>query len=432
MGALSSSKNPDVYSDIEGEDTQPCRASEEKSRMRMAILAYIAFFVSMALVSLSDAACQLLAGVVPDLELSVWRFSAHIILVVPMLVRGKYCDFRIPRESWLMMLGVILSIIVANVTFYAGPKYLPVGTHYGMNSGIILITNAVISICVKSERALSLYLSSGLSVLGITILEQPSFMFEGSGLYKAEQPLNWAAGTCMEIQATFDRMLTPQMAMYENVTMWMGDSTPNITGLLENNVNKNSSEVMEYLAAKTGLHSHDIIGYSLVIASGISFSICLYFMRMMGKTIAPELIAFYIGIAGIVFSLLAMCIVEVPLPRVPSGICLLYLLMHSFGAAQNFIVVAMALKHIPVMALSLIDTTALVYLMFYQYTWLVGIRPGLGNWVEVLGACICLFSSVLGPTWHLITLRREEDDQSGEMHMDHPLIEVAPLRSESH
>jgi len=430
MGALSSSKNPDVYSDIEGEDTEPCRASEEKRRKRMALLAYITTFVSMAVLSLGLAACQLLAGVVPDFELSVWRFSCQIILTVPMLVRGKHCDFRIPRESWPMMLGTFLSLFGTVLTFYAGPKYLPVGTFFGMYGGILLITNAVISICVKSERALSLYLSAGLSVLGIMLLVQPSFMFEGSGLYKAEQPLNRAAGTCMEIHATFDRMLTPQMAMYENVTMWMGDSTPNITGELENNGSKNSSEIMEYLAAKTGLHSDDIIGYSLVIASGISAAAWLHGCRILSETIAPELIALYIGIAGIVCSLLVMCIVEVPLPRVPSGICLLYLLMHSFGSSQNGIVFAMVLKHIPVMAASLIDTTSLVYLMFFQYTWLAGIRPGLGNWVEVLGACICLFSSVLGPTWHLITFRREEDDQSGKM--DHPLFEVSPLRSRSH
>ena len=140
------------------------------------LVAYIAAFLSIITVSISLPCVQILNGVVPEFELNAWRFAAQVFLVAPVVMKHK-CDVWILLKKWPVMIVICILYTMFNLTYYTSALYLPVETLDGLNSTVVIITNMLLSICIKADRKPCLYLSAGLSITGILLLTQPEFMF---------------------------------------------------------------------------------------------------------------------------------------------------------------------------------------------------------------------------------------------------------------
>ena len=119
------------------------------------------------------------------------------------------------------------------------------------------------------------------------------------------------------------------------------------------------------------------------------------------SSISPTTIAFWVGVAGTVGSLLVMAIVETP--TFPTGaLCISLLFIHALGVGQSSLVAPYCLKHMSPLLYTLINSLHLVFLFIFQFTFLSAMQPGKGNWLEIGGAVLCVIGGLLAPLYQLI------------------------------
>ena len=309
-------------------------------------------------------------GAVPQFELNVWRFGTQCVISIPFVIKRR-CQVTIPRPAWLPMVFALLEFIIYNASFYSAPQYLPVATMQGSTTVVTLVINVVLSICIKSERKTHLYLSSVVCSAGILLMIQPMFMFANANLTRLP-PTNWTSPCFKNIS-----QLLPIL---------------NETILVENSTSSPES---------SGGISNEAFGYILVLISGSMVSVGLHVVKISMKYITFITYSFWTGLIGAIFSAILMFIFEEPaFPTRPD--CIGYLLIYAVGTAQSAFIFPLCLTYVIPSVYGLILATKLVILVVLQYTWLSHIQPGLGNWVEILGAIVCLLGSTLGPMFQLV------------------------------
>ena len=349
---------------------------EKTSKLKWQLLAYIMTTSSMSLYCLSVVSVQILAGSVPDFELNGFRFLTQAAVALPVILY-KNCDFKVPVSKLGLMTLIIILFMIYNVTYYGAAVYLPLGTLAGVVNSIAIAGNSLLSICIVRERSLQLYIAAVFAIIGIMLMTQPDFMFKNAGL-PPPPIVNWISPCKTQhpvviLNSTFNTSMLPGLNYTEP--------------FIDNNENLN-------------LDNDLLIGYILVLITGISDSIWIQSIGALVQHVSPFIMAFWVGIFGSGISFLIMAIMETPVfPNTP--LCIGLLFMHCIGATQIAIVIPWSVQHISPSLCTMVNSLYLVVLLLLQYTALEDIKPGLQNWVEILGAVICLLAVVIGPMLHL-------------------------------
>jgi drug/metabolite transporter (DMT)-like permease len=166
------------------------------------------------------------------------------------------------------------------------------------------------------------------------------------------------------------------------------------------NISKNSS-----LGQGSPIEYASVTGYVLVSTAAMAYVLSCHLVSNLTKTVSSITISFYVGIFGSILSLIPMAIFE--RPTFPEGLCILFLMVHAFGTAQISLVVIIILKYISPTMWTLLNSLSLAITMIYQYTWLKPLHPGLGNWVEIMGAAVCFMCCITAPVWDLVRESRK-------------------------
>ena len=173
--------------------------------------AYALCVASMILACASIACVQVLAGAVPEFELNAWRFGANLMIITPVTLFRK-CDVRVPKAKLPYLIVLFFTANIFNITYYESAVYLPVGTVFAVSNSVVIIGNALLSICIKSERKLPLYIGAVVVVIGLFMITQPPFMFPGDILPSAPA-INWTSPciTAIETEASRNVSTMPSM-----------------------------------------------------------------------------------------------------------------------------------------------------------------------------------------------------------------------------
>ena len=155
--------------------------------------AFVALLTGAIGLSLSSAAVQLLNGAVPELQLNLWRFLAQFLLT------GVFClieqpDLLIPKEHWLNLAGIVLTMNVYNTCLYTAAKLLPLGTLEGMYLTFVICVNGFIT-ALRKLKTSTIVISIVVCISGVVLLSQPEFMFVRAGLFRYP-PTNYTSVCC--------------------------------------------------------------------------------------------------------------------------------------------------------------------------------------------------------------------------------------------
>ena len=280
--------------------TQEQSTSEHKINrtVRKIFLAYILLMCSICGRCASVASVQVLSGSIPEFELNSWRFGTQVIVVLLFMIVNQKYNIAVPRSRWLHLCVIIITAFLFNVIYFLAAEYVPVGTLAGMSNAVFILSNALVTLCIREERRLHLYVSACLAIAGILMLTQPEFIFHQANSYHTS---NWTS---------------PCVA--ENVLPDWQDSKDIIY---------NNGTLLNSTMSETTL------GYILVTIAGLCMMISVRLASKFVDVVSPFTLTFYIGLVPMVMCLILMLILETPvIPGNP--LCALLLLVHAVGASK--------------------------------------------------------------------------------------------------
>ena len=143
------------------------------------------------------------------------------------------------------------------------------------------------------------------------------------------------------------------------------------------------------------------LGYILLVISSLLMVLILCLVARLVQTVNPFVLGFWNGIVSTIVSLIIMGLKESPtLPSNP--LCFGLLFVHAIGTALYAVNMPYCMQYIPPTVFAFIRSLQLVVLLVLQYTALSHVLPGLGNWLEILGAVLCIIGCMIGSLWQLI------------------------------
>ena len=330
--------------------------------LRWQILACFMLLLALVGVSIGSAAAQILGGSIPEFELNAWRFGLQLVLLLPINATRR-CSLSVPRAQIPLLLVNVVLMNAVNILLFTTYVYLPVGVADGLINSVIITGNAVLSICFKSGRKPTLYVATVICIVGIFIMIQPDFLFGNLNLPPPPET-NWTS-PCIHSSGIEEYHVT----------------------------NATSSEISQLPEAS--------IGYVYAISCALAVIIRYHTLSRLVATVNPFNFALWNALLGSVFSLVLMAIFEVPvLPR--SGLCVIMLVVHCLGNAMISLGNPWSLQYISPSICAMINTCKMAIMVLFQYTFLSSIKPGLHNWLEILGAVVCFVGMMGGPIVHII------------------------------
>ena len=322
-------------------------------------------------VSTAASVCcaQALGGLIPQFELNMWRFFAHLLIISPFAIVKKIS--LVPSKEDVPWIGIIcLMYNFYNILYFGSTIHLPLGTISGVSRSLILIIVSLVTLTMFKECTLTIALSCSLCTLGMVFVSQPYFIF----------------GNLIE---NANRNHTPRSLCYRTCDNGNNISIPksffhNVSGSC---IIQDDSEF-----------SREGLGYVLLLFSSISMCIIFFVRNKKIYNVNFVFVSLWVGICGFVVSCVLMVIFEeLILPS--STTCILLLCGHaiceSISASANMFV----LQKVSPVILSLFVSLQLVLLGISQYSFMININPGKGNAIEVIGFVILLIGNLVGPLY---------------------------------
>ena len=307
----------------------------------------------------------------PEFELNAWRFGFQLAAMIPVNVYRKW-DVKVPRKKLLSLVILIIATNASNILFFTSAIFLPLGIVGIVSNTIMLSCNAIISLCVKSQRTLTLYLGSLVAVVGMFFMLQPDVIFRDAGLPPPPQT-NW--------------------------------TSPCVVG----------GNVTESLLTRVDLPS-SALGYLLVTLCSLCMCSIYYLTRSLVQDISPFTICTWTALVGTILSLIIMAITETPtLPH--SVFCCVMLLAHCIGGVMISVLLPWCSQYLPPSLVAMISASDVLFLLILQYTVLQSVMPGLHNWLEVLGGILGFIGLIGGPVYQIIRDKETQSSASAEIEM---------------
>ena len=363
---------------------QPLEIEEQKQTSFLMILFAFVVMIFVVISYCASLACvQVLGGLVPEFELNVWRFGAQLLILLP-IVAYKKCDVRVSRSNLPHLCVYIMLSNLMNVFTFTAGVYLPLGQLGVIGNAEILLITVLVSVCIKSERRVTMYIGCFLGVVGMLFILQPEFLFKNAG-FPPPPVVNWTS-PCIEHSKIYSSTLNLKMNLN-------GSFNPII------NVNGTSEEMTVF-----GINVHlsgIVFGNILVFLFAVCAAASYFVVKALLKDTEPLVMIFWNGLVGTVVSLILMIIIEKP--TIPSSVfCMLLLLIHALGASVNSTLFPWCLKYLTPSIAIMVHSSEVIVLMILQYTVLKPVLPGHGNWLEVFGSVLCFFGLIGGPLWQIV------------------------------
>ena len=321
----------------------------------------------------SSAFAQALAGFVPEFELNTFRFTAQMLITLP-IVYFKKLSLWVPKREvpWLVITSLLHNAY--NVLYYKASIYLPLGAFAGVSRGFILIIVGFVSLVITKECHYFTIIAVVLCVTGMILIDQPGFIFHDI------LPVT-------DLTPTYTPICENKPVIY----------TQDIFTTATSNMS-NTSGIMLNSTITESAGSNETLGYILLLSSSIVTSILYFIINRKFKDIDRFVIIFWIGTGGVIVSLVVSAIFEdFTFPRNTN--CLLLLIGHGFSAGLGTLGNVKSLELLIPVVFSLVGSLQVVLLCLAQYTIMQDINPGKRNAVEVTGVVIAFIGNVTSPLY---------------------------------
>ena len=358
----------DNYEALEGEDDDGKDPIKGPGSHHMAAVALCVMCCCVFLASVGTASAQILGQVMPQMQLNAIRRFLQILLVLPFNCSEKM-NLVIPRDKILLLIACTFLSNIQNVLTFTAILYLPVGHADALMKGLTIILNAISLICVQTGQKMALIMSSILYIVGLICMLQPDVIFHYAG-FPPPRAVNY----------------TPPCS---SASIYPDPVIMNATGKEHHDV--------DTIADTT-------IGYCICLvqaATTIAFSYAIFYLV---QTVSPFNFTFWNSVLGSIFSLVISLSFE-DIVWTDSWFCWLLIALNCLGNVSFF--TPWAVQYLDPSICNIIAANKLVFLVIFQYTVLRDIKPGLENWVEILGTVVCFIAVLTGPLWKVFNNERK-------------------------
>ena len=332
---------------------------EDSQHQRDVLLGYSAAATCLIFTAISSACVQGLQCLIPEFQLTVYRYLIQVLLASLIAKIGKIkVRIELPDWGWMALLGLLNMFF--NVFFFSAVSLIPLTAAEAAINIAILISVAVL--CrVLFGKTIGLVILTGMlfCFVGIICISQPEVIF-GRQTSDVEQGMNSSA------------------ICYEEFTSPFADASPG-----------NMAKVTS------------LLGYLLAAMAGLPVAIHYIGSGIILKEHNPVTLTLWVALFGLPASLILSFYFEEPVVPTQSRDILL-IVGHCLAQAVNAICNRFACQLIQPMRTALIRSLTPVAMLVPQYTVLKHILPGHGNWLEVFGAICISFGVALRPTFDLI------------------------------
>ena len=324
-----------------------------------------------------------------------------MLLVVAVWPRGKSLSLSKPTRPWMALL--VVSSLLYQLCYYAGAALLPLGVQNVVyQTTILAILTIVTRIYLKEEIGKFRLLSLVVLVVGIVLVMQPEPLFHHDGLTRTIPNIPWFGHSPMT--TTGKKPRSNESGIYTVITLTetlVGDSRQG---------NGTSTEVQDS-GPTTGIGT--IAGYILTAASGIFDAVWILTAGRPLGAVDPVVQIVWMGSVLSPACLILMVYCENPVwPSNPAQFGLI--LGHSVGSMMQIVGLAICSQiHSPLVS-STLSSASIIMGFIMQHTVFAGVLPGIGNWIEIVGAIIVTIAIASDPLFNLLLKRRLDAQASWE------------------
>ena len=314
----------------------------------------------------SVACAQALGGVIPHLELNLWRYSAQMTLVLPAII-VKHINV-LPEKGYTLWIGCrCVANNITNIGLFTSTLYLAIGTTEGLESSTVLILAAIVGGIILRECQFHVAFAVMVCVTGIILVSQPDFIFQG--ILAVESSSYGYHPLCTSEAQTF----------YNSTT-------------------NDSSSSFNRTVTDTPTEPDQVTGYLLITGAAVAKVISFFITNRTMKDLNPFISLFWIGLSGIGLSLVGMLLFETV--STPSSLrCWMLLLGHAFTTSMFTFSVEVLLRKVNPLVFALINSSKVAIAFLFQYFIMKNINRGAYNDVEVIGAVLLLIGNIIGPAF---------------------------------
>ena len=239
------------------------------------------------------------------------------------------------------------------MVFFTAALYLASGTLSGLANSLTIGCNALLSICVKSERSLQFYIGASISIVGILMMTQPPLLFNNVDLPPAPI-VNWTSpymnrAKNMEVEGLSAFSITNIKSNRTNVIHNKNISINGTYPFNSTNVGINGTYLLNSLfvavedAYSGSTRGQVWVGILLAALSGGSDSVWYHTTCRCVQHLSPIKLAFWLAVLGSVVSAAVMAVFENPvLPA--NSVCWGLAIAHSIGISQAAVVLPWSLQ----------------------------------------------------------------------------------------
>ena len=347
---------------------------------------YLASLVSNVLATVGSGCAQALQQAIPPFQLNFSRYIFQLFICTCLvLARHEAFGVKLALIPYVLLAGACSNLF--NIAYYTASALLPLGMLLVVTNVTQIINSTIINKLVFDKMVAPLkLLLIGLMIIGLFFILQPSLVFRGVSI------------------GPFDSQTTS-----EGNLPWAA----NFSAAAENEIAVTREPAGEAGKVKTKSKA-SVWGYFLAIGAGIAATSRGAVYKAKLRSVSVGVVGFWVGVLGIVPSLLVVFYVERPAVLLTSW-QLLLLFGHGFGAASCSTLNIFAQQKLTPVTWAMMDNSKLILNFALQYTLLSQVQPGKRNAIEVLGAVIAFVAMAGSVLIDLRAERRSDVDMDGLM-----------------
>ena len=369
---------------------------------------------------------------------------------------------KIPRQKiWILAVNIVLTN-AHNIFLIMALEYLPAGTAAGLMEGmIVIISAALLLLSSKTSKKLPMCVGSVVCLVGLVLMLQPDFLFHGLGFPEARK-VNWTSpckfNANLNIDGSTANGITDTMSngsdIDANTNGRFNDSNTNDSiddfdafssldkfNTESNTDSHNGNQTADRTISMRNMYDYDmsdiitnvtdyatnisnasdnynvtdntnetilsdiVIGFILCFCHALCFALYAQSMNHLVDELTAATILFWNSLISAILTLaISFSFESVSAPG--CALCWSLLFFHCIGSIT--LVLPWCVNYISPNICNLLAANKLVILTIMQYTVLRDIKPGLENWLEVLGTVVCFVGVIGGSLWDVLANHRKE------------------------
>ena len=336
---------------------------------RRVVIGYIAGIINSICYGFGTASAQGLLGVVPDGQLSVYRYLAHLLVFLP-LAKLTGTGLKVEQQFIPYVLCSALLTLTFSIGIFGSAGYIPLLEAVGIAYVVAICAVAIHGrIVFKEDITLLHMISLALCIVGVINLCQPSWLYPKqiphvNNINSSSHPSN---------TTSYAQVQSPEMVNNHTVN-----------------------------------HVSGVVLYGLLIfgsfADGINYNINAVYLL----DVPPLLTALYGSLVGLVGSLVMSLYLE-NIVIYLNWRQVFLVLGHVSCSPIVFFTTVYTSNAIGGVRASLLFSLQIIMMLVLQYTLMSTIMPGHRNRMEVFGAGVLLFAVTLYPTYDLVRSYHKAD-----------------------